>query len=50
MNNDLVKKNYLIKIKKIQEHNKYYYNKSKPNISDQDYDLLKKEIIDLKLS
>ena len=48
MNNDLVKKNYLIKIKKIQEHNKYYYNKSKPNISDQDYDLLKKEIIDLE--
>jgi DNA ligase (NAD+) len=48
MESDSVKKNYLIKIKKINEHNKYYYNKSKPNISDQDYDLLKKEIIDLE--
>ena len=48
MESDSVKKNYLIKIKKIHEHNKYYYNKSKPNISDQDYDLLKKEIIDLE--
>ena len=48
MNNDSVKKNYLIKITKIQEYNKYYYNNSKPKISDQEYDLLKKEIIDLE--
>ena len=48
MNNDSVKKNYLIKITKIQEYNKYYYNNSKSKISDQEYDLLKKEIIDLE--
>jgi len=45
MKNDLIKKNYLKKIKLIQEHNKYYYDKDKPIITDQEYDFLKKEII-----
>ena len=48
MNNDLIKKDYLKKIKKIQEHNKSYYDASKPSITDQEYDLLKKEIINLE--
>jgi DNA ligase (NAD+) len=48
MNNDLIKKDYLKKIKLIQEYNKHYYNKNKPIITDQDYDFLKKEIFDLE--
>ena len=48
MNEDIINKNYLKKIKLIQEHNKSYYNNNKSNISDQEYDILKKEIIDLE--
>ena len=48
MNNDLIKKDYLKKIKIIQKYNKYYYDKDKPIITDQKFDLLKKEIIDLE--
>ena len=48
MKNDLIKKNYLNKIKLIQKHNKNYYEKNEPIISDQDFDLLKKKIIDLE--
>ena len=39
MTNNFIKKNYLKKINKIQEHNNLYYNKSKPTITDQDYDM-----------
>ena len=42
MKSNFIKKNYLEKIKKIQEHNNLYYNKSKPTIADQEYDILKK--------
>jgi DNA ligase (NAD+) len=48
MNNSFIKKNYLIKIKKIQEHNSHYYEKNKPIISDSDYDQLKRKIIILE--
>jgi len=48
MNNSLIKKNYLKKIQKIQKLNKAYYQKNSPIISDQEYDLLKKQIIDLE--
>jgi len=48
MKNNLVKKNYLAKIKLIQKHNQHYYDKDKPIITDREYDLLKKEIIDLE--
>jgi DNA ligase (NAD+) len=48
MNNDLIKKDYFKKIKLIQKYNKYYYNKNKPLINDQEFDTLKKEIIDLE--
>ena len=48
MKSNFIKKNYLEKIKKIQEHNNLYYNKSKPTIADQEYDVLKKEILDLE--
>ena len=45
MKSNFIKKNYLEKIKKIQAHNNLYYNKSKPTIADQEYDVLKKELI-----
>ena len=48
MKNDLIKKNYLEKIKKIQKYNELYYNKSEPSVSDQKYDILKKEVLDLE--
>ena len=39
---------YLKKIKLIQKYNKYYYEKDKPVVSDQEFDLIKKNIIDLE--
>ena len=43
-----IKKIYLKKIKLIKKHNQYYYEKNSPLVSDQQYDYLKKEIIDLE--
>jgi len=48
MNDDLVKKDYFEKIQKIQKLNKAYYQKNNPTIPDQEYDLLKKQVIDLE--
>ena len=48
MDNKNIKKNYLEKIKLIQKHNFNYYNKDKPIISDQAFDILKKDIINLE--
>ena len=45
MKNDLIKKDYLKKIKLIQKYNKYYYDKDNPIVNDIDYDLLKREIL-----
>ena len=42
-NKNLIKKKYLNKIKELQEHNQQYYEKSKPKITDGEYDKLKKE-------
>ena len=39
---------YLKKIDLVQKYNKYYYDKDKPIVSDQIFDLLKKDIIDLE--
>ena len=47
-NRNLIKKNYLIKIKELNRHNRNYYEKSSPKISDAEYDDLKKEIIELE--
>jgi len=43
-----IKKKYKSKIKEIVKHNKLYYDKNNPIISDLEYDILKKEIIDLE--
>ena len=47
-NRNLIKKNYLSKIKELNSHNRNYYEKSSPKISDAEYDDLKKEIIELE--
>ena len=45
---NLIKKKYLNKIKELKKHNLYYYDKSKPKISDSEYDKLKQDIINLE--
>ena len=45
---DTVQKKYLEKIKLYQKYNRLYYNDDKPIVTDQTYDILKKEIIDLE--
>ena len=39
---------YLTKIELIERYNEHYYNYSKPIVSDQKFDLLKKDILDLE--
>jgi len=48
MKNNLTKKNYLEKIKLIIEYNKNYYNQNKSLVTDEEYDFLKKEVINLE--
>ena len=43
-----IEKEYLKKIKLFQEYNKYYYEKSSPQVTDDEFDILKREIIDLE--
>jgi len=48
MNKIIIKKNYLKIIDKLKKYNQAYYEKDNPIISDQEYDILKKEIITLE--
>ena len=48
MNEEKEKKIYLSKIELLKKHNKSYYDKNNPTISDNDFDILKKEILDLE--
>jgi len=48
-NRNLIKKEYLSKIKELKRHNQYYYEKSSPKISDAEYDKLKKEITEFEI-
>ena len=48
MSKDLIDNDYKNKIKTLQKYNKHYYDKDKPIVSDQEFDLLKKDIIDLE--
>ena len=48
MNDKDLEIEYLKKIDLFQKYNKYYYDKDKPIVSDQKFDLLKKNIIDLE--
>ena len=45
---DSVIKNYLKKVKLIEKYNKFYYDKDSPSVSDQQYDELKKKILDFE--
>ena len=38
-----ITKDYLIKIKLLEEYNKNYYDKDNPIVTDQEYDFLKKK-------
>jgi len=48
MNNEKIKNDYIKKIKKINQLNKNYYDKNNSLVTDAEYDLLKKEIIELE--
>ncbi len=48
MINDALKKKYEAKISEYMRHNKLYYQKDNPIITDSDFDSLKKEILDLE--
>ncbi len=43
-----IKENYKKKINEIKKHNKLYFEKSSPKISDSQYDEIKREILDLE--
>ena len=47
-NKSLVIEKYKKKISLLKKHNKLYFSKDRPKISDSQYDSLKKEIIDLE--
>ena len=48
MNNELVKNKYKQKLNELIKHNQLYFEKNRPKISDNEYDKLKKEILDLE--
>ena len=48
MNDKDVEIEYLKKIDLVQKYNKHYYDKDKPIVSDQIFDLLKKDLINLE--
>ena len=48
MDNKEIEIEYLKKIELLQRYNKHYYNKDKPIVTDQIFDLLKKNIINLE--
>ena len=43
-----LEKEFKSKLAELKKHNNFYFNKDKPIISDADYDLLKKELLDLE--
>ena len=48
MDSILIKKDYLNKIKLLNNYNKFYYDKSNPIVSDQEYDNLKLDIFKIE--
>ena len=50
MDKKKISKDYLHRIKLLEKYNKNYYDKNNPIVTDQEYDLLKKKIIDLENS
>ena len=48
MKNETIKEEYKKKIKLLKKYNKYYYDENNPSVSDQEFDLLKKDTINLE--
>ena len=48
MNKKKIQKEYKLKLELLNKHNKFYYDKNNPKISDSEYDVLKREIIKLE--
>ena len=48
MNYNLIKKNYLKKTKLLNKYNKFYYDKNNPAVDDQEYDQLKKDVLEIE--
>ena len=48
MKKSKIEKEYNIKIEKLNNLNKYYYEYSKPLVDDKEYDILKNEILSLE--
>ena len=48
MNKKKIEIEYIKKIRLINKYNKFYYDKNKPLVSDQEYDQLKKKFYYLK--
>ena len=48
MSSKNVNKKYLEKIEEFHKHNKLYYDENTPKISDEKFDILKNEILDLE--
>ncbi len=48
MEREVIIKKYNFKIKELNEHNKLYYDKNNPKLTDSEYDKLKKAILDLE--
>jgi DNA ligase (NAD+) len=44
-----IQKEYKLKLELLNKHNKLYYDKNNPKISDSEYDILKKEILKLEI-
>ena len=47
--NKIIQKEYTKKIKLLNKYNKLYYEKSNPIVLDEEYDKLKKDILNLEL-
>jgi len=48
MNDKDIEKDYKLKINQLLEYNNFYFNKNHSLVTDQEYDELKKNIIDLE--
>ena len=48
MSNTSIKKDYLSKLKLVKKYNKYYYDKSSPIITDDEYDQIKRDLADIE--
>ena len=48
MSNVFIKKDYLNKVRLLNKYNKFYYDINSPAVNDQEYDQLKKDILQIE--